>query len=696
MPALAIGVYLLVTTVVIAQDGLQYIRWARSPTLLSDIGSITHPAGYPLLIRTFHSLFRSGPSNLSWIHTAQAVSLLFRVLAVVPLFYLGKMLFDSRSSFWALFLLTFLPLPAEYGSDVLREWPALFFLAVGFLMLVAGAGGAKTRLFAMAGVATGLGQIIRPEVVQIMLYALLWIIIQFCIGEGRVQRHRLFWALTALFFGYCVVMLPYGMAGGRAIPGKIQQIQKQLTGDFAKGAGGYYNLKQDGYVAQAQNLRVSGITDSTLIYAVPQFIKKYFAIMMYYYIPFFVLGAWQRLWVRRESGQTERILMTAFFVVNVVMLCFVYGRFGVLSKRHCLPLVAFSFFYVWQGLRFVAEWFAKNRPAAESINLSKRRTYFLIFAITGVGICLPKLLEPIRFDKRGFRWAAVWLRDHTAKKDVIAVPDERITFYAGRSGLSYSGGDVPQFAGCLDCGEDISLNETGRITIFLRVKFRQVNRLQFLLSRRRDVNNRCEIFVTPYNTFKFVLGAGDRFASVSSKIRVRPDVWYVVTGAFDTQHLSLTVNGVETSVTLHDFLMEPADSERLFLGARRGPVHCLHGCLAEAYLFNRLFAGQQPFPSLQNPTRPGLIAGWNMEHVVGDVVWGCGESGQNARMVGGRVVQEDGEQIVCIEGAPILVVRVVDGGWENKRFAVRTTPKKIEFTQWLNRKKQKQIVAYWQ
>ena len=71
---------------------------------------------------------------------------------------------------------------------------------------------------------------------------------------------------------------------------------------------------------------------------------------------------------------------------------------------------------------------------------------FLILLLVGTGICLPKLLSPIRIEKQGYRDTANWLMENTAPKDMIAVPDRRISFYAERKGLML-GKKVSQGAG---------------------------------------------------------------------------------------------------------------------------------------------------------------------------------------------------------------------------------------------------------
>ena len=57
--------------------------------------------------------------------------------------------------------------------------------------------------------------------------------------------------------------------------------------------------------------------------------------------------------------------------------------------------------------------------------------------ITGIIICVPKLLSRPGSDKPGYRTAAAWLNENTTPDDLIATPDRRITFYAERKELIY-------------------------------------------------------------------------------------------------------------------------------------------------------------------------------------------------------------------------------------------------------------------
>jgi hypothetical protein len=57
--------------------------------------------------------------------------------------------------------------------------------------------------------------------------------------------------------------------------------------------------------------------------------------------------------------------------------------------------------------------------------------------MVGVAICIPKLVRPLGDGKEDYRQAAQWLRSNTPVGATVAVPDQRIAFYADRKGPVY-------------------------------------------------------------------------------------------------------------------------------------------------------------------------------------------------------------------------------------------------------------------
>ena len=156
--ALVIGVYLIATTVLIAKDGTYYIELAKSIADNPIEAMRNIPCwGYPFLIHLMHKmigLFYDVTSLQGWIISAQAVSLLSKIIASIALYFVGSYFVGSRLSFWGVLILSVLPDSAEYGSDALTEWPHIMFLATGFLLLLLGAQYRKNWMFGWAGIAS--------------------------------------------------------------------------------------------------------------------------------------------------------------------------------------------------------------------------------------------------------------------------------------------------------------------------------------------------------------------------------------------------------------------------------------------------------------------------------------------------------------------------------------------------------------
>jgi hypothetical protein len=230
----AIGAYLILTTSLITKDGVFYIEQAR--LIATDPVAVCrrYPPGYPFLIWAGHrvaSFFAEGDSPARWACSAQTVTLLCRVLALIPLYLLGRRLAGAANSFWALFVLVILPYPAFYGSDVLREWPYLLFLGTGMLLLHWGLASRRWWVLGLVGLDAGLGSLIRPECAQLILYAGLALIVvrregaaSVCAGRriasprGATARYPAF----LLLGGFVAPVLPYVHASGGLLPHQLR------------------------------------------------------------------------------------------------------------------------------------------------------------------------------------------------------------------------------------------------------------------------------------------------------------------------------------------------------------------------------------------------------------------------------------------------------------------------------------------
>jgi hypothetical protein len=439
--ACVLGIYLIASTALISKDGVLYIEQAK--LLSSDPAAVMkgNTPGYPILIFAAHKfvgLFGDNSSLFGWIYTAQGVTLLCRLLALVPLYLIGKRLVGGRNSFYAMLILILLPHPAKMSCELTREWPHVLFLATGFLLLLRGAARSTWWTFGAAGVATGLAHIIRPEGAQLVVFGVLWLLLRLARPGRNLTRVKAVLALVVLLIGFAIPVAPYAKARGRIMPHKVRgligsscEIQSEAVP--ARGSRGHNEM-------YAKAGLLGGMAE-----AVREFIEKVNENLLYFFVPPLLIGAYIRSRDRRRATDAEKFFITAFLLFNVTAPILLHCCFGYMSRRHVLPVVLLAVFYVPSGLRAISdrlerEIFRSRTPA----NRNPLRWYTILLII-GFAVCLPKLLQPAGADKQGYRVAAEWLNKNTDTGDIIAAADPRISFYAERAGLIYED-DVPEGA----------------------------------------------------------------------------------------------------------------------------------------------------------------------------------------------------------------------------------------------------------
>jgi hypothetical protein len=443
--AFCVGIYLISTAVLIAKDGITFIEYARNLEVspLKTIKSECQHPGYPFLIAVAHKIVKivhDGSSLRSWIYSAQAVALIFRLLTVVSLYFAGKKIVGQRFSFWALLILILLPSPAKLGSDALSDWPHIFFLSTGFLLLIGGAVSRKWWLFGFSGLAAGMGYLIRPECAQVVVPGTLWLVMQVFWSQRTMSRHKAVLALALLLVGFLVTAGPYMKSTGSIFP-------KKQIGRFVLNIQSCETYEQEIQI-YSSTVYTTGFVPSDIAVALVELVEKVGETLMWFFVLPLLIGIDKHL-RKRNWHEPEKFFMAVLVVFNILLMIFLYCKYGYMSRRHTLPLVVFTIFYVPAGLRALASWFnEKLFKTMERLFAVKTNTGFgfLVLLVIGISICSPKLLRPIRIEKQGYRDAARWLVKNTSEKDIIAVPDIRIGFYSGRRGVEYDGQTISKEA----------------------------------------------------------------------------------------------------------------------------------------------------------------------------------------------------------------------------------------------------------
>jgi 4-amino-4-deoxy-L-arabinose transferase-like glycosyltransferase len=445
--AFIIGLYLIITTVLISEDGVSYINYAKGLTTEplkiirdpSGYAPSSYTPGYPFLILTTHKLvdlFGKGAPVLSWIYSAQATSLICRILALIPLYFIGRGLVGGRLSFWAMLVLVILPYPAQIGSDVLRDWPHMLFLAVGFLFLLRAARYGKWLMFTLAGITAGLGYMVRPECAQLVAYGVVWVIYSILRrkhGYG-MNRAKLVGALALLITGFAVAAVPYMKIRAEILPQRLREVIKSFSFNPKQN-----KAQQQDYPTPANFGCTAGLLTGkdNIIRAFAMLVRRINENLMYYFVLPLLIGIYYHF--RKKTRDESTFFIMLFLLANIAMPVVRYCCAGpALSRRYILPLTAFTIFFVPAGLQTISRKLAGMLAGKKEQNgpshKNQSRCFFALLVI-GLAICIPKLSRPIRIEKKGYRLAAEWLKENTVKEDIIAAPDNRISFYAERKGI---------------------------------------------------------------------------------------------------------------------------------------------------------------------------------------------------------------------------------------------------------------------
>lgn len=448
--ALAIGLYLIFTTVMVAKDGIFYIERAQKFST-DPIGIIKgHPFGYPLMIFLNHKLLNLVSNTTSpqhWIYTAQITTLLCKIAAFIPLYFIGKILVGQKNSFLALLILNFLPYPTEFASDALRDWPLILFLALGFWAILWGAKNHNSLIFALAGLAAGIGYMVKQMCLQLVVCGIIWLIYSFLRAEKNFNRKNSTLALAMLFLGFLIPVAPYTVIKGTIMPDRYHGYappEPILSGDFEKNTP---ETKE--HTNNNTPIKYSAGLEIEIHKAAEKFVKKTCENLMWFFVLPLLVGIYYHF--QKNATQEELILITSLVVVNLILLFLRFYRVGAdISHRYILPLTIFTIFYIPIGLKLISFWLLNMNKIdlmAFSFSSEKVKKLFSTLLIIGICICLPKLIRPIRIEKKGYRSAANWLKNNTEKSDVIAVPDDRrFAFYSNRKGIIYKDGKIDKNA----------------------------------------------------------------------------------------------------------------------------------------------------------------------------------------------------------------------------------------------------------
>jgi Dolichyl-phosphate-mannose-protein mannosyltransferase len=481
--ALAIRVYLSLTSYCISGDGVAYLVMARhfaDGEWHAALGAVYSPL-YPALISLMH------PWVADWEMAGDLVSAILGTAAVATTYLMTRAAFASGElGLGAAVLMALHPQTASYSASVRTEAGYMFLTTSTCWLLFKALKEQSTLVAASSGMAAGLAYLYRTEAVGflplgiVLLLAAGWL--------WKLAPHR--WVLSAagaFTAVFVVVAAPYVVylriaTGHWSVGREFTAAMMYGIGDVAQNGGEWRqlgwsaNVSLFGAIFDHWRLYLDKVAQSFVVsgYNFAQALEPLPAVML-------AIGIWTRarsvfarprtplkgspqpgapsassardtrlsrgrgfchpdqgskVQVEVNARTDRRVAMrlkeigeeshlSEFFLAAVVLFYFCGFTFSYTGIRFMVHLIPFVFGWVTVGIIVVSQ------QAAQWCKPGSRRIVSAIVPAAIVLTLLPRTLWPNGYDMRGVRYAGQDIAQMTKGPAAVAARDGRVAYYAG-------------------------------------------------------------------------------------------------------------------------------------------------------------------------------------------------------------------------------------------------------------------------
>ncbi len=385
-------------------------------------------------------------SVAGWQWSAQTAACASGLVAVVGLYLLARLLFDSTTALVAAFFLAVMPEPAHHSADGLSDMPHLALYLLGLAAVIFALQRRRVGFLAPAGALSGLAFLARPEGGTVAAVA---VIAAMSSGTGWSVLRRVSAALlvAGCFF---VVAGPYMTAAGRFVPKKsLRELFRFSPSEEAAASLGTGTRQW----ATAEPARSANGQSQCLEASTPQPMRAGMAAgagvqvlkavgqVIYYWaratrVVYLLLALLALLAVDIPRGDRvgRRIVAGtgAIHALLVVALVVSFQYQERLSLRHVVILAVLTLPWSASATVWIVRQLSRRlEPAAARIGSFRLAGVWLaVFAVI-VAPTLPWLLRPIHAGAEYLRVAGEWIAERYPNEPVVLTTRSRVAFYAG-------------------------------------------------------------------------------------------------------------------------------------------------------------------------------------------------------------------------------------------------------------------------
>lgn len=424
----------VLSTYVINPDGVLYIHQARA-IFFGQLDKMT-PCGtgflsnYSVLIAGAYFIFHD------WILAAQAVSLLFGSMTLIPVYLLSRRFFDSPISAGVMLIFAVIPVFVSRSADVVRGPVYWFFMAFGLYAFIRHTGKKGYIFLLLANLSFLMAGWARIEAILLLILTACYLL-----GfqrENRIKKVLIFLLPTILIaIFYISIKSRFNLPATTLLRSNeiilkatqpIRQYQ-QLRENLATLATGNRDGLTEYFLPEVRNLVWLVAIGTLLNRALEAF---FYPLLLIFIIGFFRLGKQ----VRNDPRLFYFLLLGAggclLLLAHILQYWLIYYRFMAII---IYPGAVFFGFGLERIVRFITSRFHLKAAVAYSI------IALLILVTT-----LPKNLAPRREDKQVFKQIGEYVASKEGNRKEIAVlaSMDSIRWFSFYANLDYPGAACPQ------------------------------------------------------------------------------------------------------------------------------------------------------------------------------------------------------------------------------------------------------------
>jgi hypothetical protein len=444
----------LTHTEVASRDSISYVRiaWQLEQGAWRRVmpSAPQHP-GYPLAVlalsQTVRHFLPDDPPR-AWQISGQLVSALASLLLIVPMYFMGRELFERRIAFWSCLLFQCLPTSGKIMGDALSDTLFLLFACTALWMACLALRLRSWPLFALTGLAGGLAYLTRPEGALIVAAAGLVLAAMQLRSAWRQSWLGVLRQGTALTLAALAVMTPYMLViGGLTVKNtpNLMMNQQRPDADWENRIRPKLPAKDERHSAAKSGSSLLAVwwipSDGSLEQPSSRHLwaLKAFCLEMgkgFFYVLWMpaLLGLW---WRRERFGVVPGVWVGLLVCTSLSALLYrMADKMGYLSDRHFLLLLLCGIYWSVAGTLLLGEKLAAGAarlwPNVAERRWMQGRTWSLALLLLLALAPLPRTLDRLHAERAGFRSLGRWLSQHTQAGDYIEDPYCWAYYYAGR------------------------------------------------------------------------------------------------------------------------------------------------------------------------------------------------------------------------------------------------------------------------